>query len=246
MALLGGRKARLAAHRAVDEDDHVVAEGPVLDLGMGGASAYLVVTRERFLLAYVRISDVVVNMPFSHVRDVSRGGTAIKLTSEDPGYAELLNDSRNPLGETDAILDLRNDDALAEALAAGVRNGSRFWENWRMAPVRLAARKTLPMSSWQDCPRCGAELFERSMHSSRCLDCDQYFSEPRFQPQVEGSGPHYGRLLGDEPFRALSSEMDMLDWPTAWILRPEEFQHGPLLVMNGELMERVLQTQRHV
>ena len=104
MPLFGRRsvKVREVVLSRLDPGEHVLVEGPVKDLSMGGADAYLVVTTARLIWTFTKRPDLVLDMNFELVHDVVMNEGAIKVTSRDPGYASVLNDPGNPEGETDA------------------------------------------------------------------------------------------------------------------------------------------------
>lgn len=80
-----------------------IVEGPVRDLSLNGAPAFLAVTETSFVWALGARPDVVLRGEFSRVFEIAEQDQAIKLTSRDPAYAAMLRDPSNPRGETDAM-----------------------------------------------------------------------------------------------------------------------------------------------
>lgn len=242
MGLVGSRRSESSARHAVHPSETVVAEGPITDLGMNGAAGHLVVTKERFIWAYDKRPDVVVEMEFKTVFSVAtrEEDNAVKLTSRDAEYGAMLNDPSNPHGEVDAVLDCGKDAQLAKALVSGTEQGSDSWATWREAPLHLLALKNTPVINWPSCPECEHALQpSAAAHSVRCAGCGIYFSDAGFRPSVLDGGPTHGELVGDEKYPPiLLVEFGLAGWPMPWILRPLKYAGAPVTVMHSEIVER--------
>lgn len=236
MAIFGSNKARKAALRAA-AGEPVLGEGPAIDLGLNSAAIHLVITDTRFIWSYTKRPDIVLDLPFKFVSEVGTRQSAIKLTSRDPNLADPLSGG----GETDAIFDCSSTPELALLLRNQVEKRSDAWQRARRAAAHLAELRATPVSDWPSCPNCEADLqhVPTAEHTVRCTGCALFFSDPGYRPQVQDGGAQHGDLLGDEVHQPLFGDvLQYKDWPVPSIMRPPQYDVGPITVPHWDLVER--------
>lgn len=236
--------SRSAISLRLEPGETVQSEGPGWDLSLNGAPAWIVITPRRVLWALFQRPDVVMDTSFDQVHETMEAEGRIKLIARDPGYAAMLKDPSNPLGETDTILGFPDDleYEMRSAIEAGLRKLSPAWADNRAALERFARRQGAPVTEWTDCPMCGGSVDMRTAHSIRCGGkCGRYFTDPGFQPRVSDSPNTYGQLLGEDPWMPLLlAEIPMQDRTRPWIIRPQNQRVGPLILADGQLEQDAL------
>jgi hypothetical protein len=231
----------------LEAGEEILAEGEVLDLGLGGLPAYLVVTRERLLWAVAKDPGTVMTMRFERISEAaSRSGT-MKLTECDPEYATMLHDPDNPHGETDAVFGFAETETeklvgtndLKDALYRGVVRLSPGWEEWREGAERFHQRQGIPVGTWQDCPMCGAGIAVSLEHVIHCEGCNRFFSDPNWQPVVGEPSKDYRReLVAEEPWKPLlETQLPFVGRTLPWIPPPPWVEDGPIRIPDSSVIE---------
>lgn len=236
--------SRGAIHLRLEAGETVESEGPGWDVSLNGAPAWIVVTARRVLWALLQRPDVIMDTPFEKVHEAMKAEGQIKLVARDPAYATMLKDPSNPFGETDTILGFPEDVdyQLRSAIESGLRKFSPAWADHRAAIEHFNQRQEAPVTRWTDCPMCGGSIDMRTEHAIHCGGkCGRYFTDPGFQPTVSESPNTYGQLLGDEPWMPLLlAEVPLQHRTRPWIIRPQSYSVGPLIVADGHLEQDAL------
>lgn len=182
---------------------------------------------------------------FDHVYEAMEAEGRIKLIARDPAYAAMLKDPNNLLGETDTVLGFPTDREyeMRSAMEAGLRRLSPAWAQHRAALERFSQRQGIAVMEWTDCPMCGASIDMRTEHSIHCGGkCGRYFTDPGFQPRVSDSPNSYGELLGEDPWTPLLlAEIPMQDRTRPWIIRPQNYGVGSVILADGQLEQDTLE-----
>lgn len=227
-------KAAAAVHADL-RGTAVLVEGPVRDLSLNGAPAYLAVTASCVAWAPGARPDVVLHVEFDKVHELGEQDGAIKLTTRDAAYAAMLRDPSNPNGETDAMFFYGERDDLREAMLEGTKNLSPAWADWRAGHVRYRALATTPLQQWRGCPLCESDFVERVENAAKCSDCGRVFCDAGFEPVVSEERADYGRLRRAKPHQvAMLSELESVKRPLPFIIRPAEWTMGPLVMQDLE------------
>ena len=217
----------------------VVAEGPVRDLSLNGAPAYLAVTPTAVVWAPGARPDVVLRAEFAQVHELGEQDGAIKLTTRDAAYAAMLRDPSNPHGETDAMFFFGDRDDIREAILEGTKNLSAAWADWRAGHVRYRTLAATPLRQWPGCPLCEASFGEQVDNAAKCPECGRVFCDPGFEPVISDDRATYGRLLSAKPHEAVFlSELESITRPLPFMIRPAEWTMGPLVLPDRETERR--------
>lgn len=231
-------KAASAVHADL-RGETVVAEGPVQDLSLNGAPAYLAVTETSIVWAPGARPDVVLRADFEKVHELGEQDGAIKLTSRDAAYAAMLRDPSNPHGETDAMFFFGDRDDIREAMLEGTKNLSAAWADWRAGHVRYRKLAGTPVQQWPGCPLCESYFIEQVDNAAKCSQCGRVFCDAGFEPVISDDRGSYGRLLSAKPHEAVFlSELESVKRPLPFMIRPAEWTMGPLVLPDRETERR--------
>ena len=238
--------AREAVLAFIQPDEQVLAEGVAMDVGPltpAGASAYLVITEDRFAWALVEMPDMAAEMRFDQIVRVGGGGRRAELTQRDPDYARELHDSSNPFGETDVALefpDTAEGQALLAALHEEVLRHHPEFTSVADVRARFDTVRNLPVAVWESCPVCQHAVATRVDHAVSCSFCGRCFTDPNYQPVPSDAAASYGELAGVEPWRPLmETEVQYRDKVLVWVARPSGQVLGPPFIVDHALLDRL-------
>jgi hypothetical protein len=176
--------------RYLERGERILAEGPVHDLD-ADQTAYLVVTANRLLLAYLSEDETVYTLRFADVHRCLHRAGAMKITARAPGM--LADDEAYEL-----TIEYGRQRAVELAIADGIQRLSPLFRFSESTTERFRRAAATPVARWLVCPACVVELDQHVDHAAHCSRCGRYYADEHLRPVVGRPPGASGRLIGVE------------------------------------------------